>query len=88
LVLSFLEKEMARAKFCMVKLSVAQALKIRDYNDSVVKDSPLKFKCVECGKPVRPHTEAVGAAAYFGHLRRNPNCKLSDKLVKRATKKD
>lgn len=79
---------MAKAKFCMVKLSVAQALKIRDYNDSVVKDSPLKLKCVECGKPVRPHSEAVGATAYFGHLRRNPNCSLSDKVVNRTTDKD
>lgn len=75
---------MAKARYCLVKLSVDQALKIRDFNDSVVKDSPLKFKCVECHKTVRPYTSNPNSGAYFSHLKRNPDCSLSDKLIKRA----
>jgi hypothetical protein len=76
------------SKYCMIKVSVNQAWKIRDFNDSVIKDSPLKFRCVECGRAVRPYTKTENATAYFGHLRRNPDCSLSDSLAKRRLGKD
>lgn len=75
---------MPNAKYCYVKLTVAQALAIRDTDDSVIKDSRLRFKCVECGKAVRPYDKHENRSAYFGHLKRNKDCSLSDQLVTRA----
>ena len=62
-----------------IKVSVKKALEIRDH-DGVITDSRLLFKCIECGKTVRPYTKAKTQKAYFAHLRRNPNCSLSDHL--------
>ena len=64
---------------CFVVVNVKKALEIRD-EGGVIHDSPTMFKCVECGKTVRPHARGKGQKAHFAHLKRNPNCSLSDKL--------
>jgi hypothetical protein len=38
----------------------------------------IDFRCIECGKPVRPHKGSPYGAAHFEHLRRNSKCRLSD----------
>jgi hypothetical protein len=70
---------MARATTCFVKVSVKKALEIRD-EGGMITDAKNIFKCVECGRTVRPYTKGVGQRAYFAHLKRNPNCGLSDQL--------
>jgi len=72
------------AKFCLVKLTVSQALAIRNTDDSVIKDYRMRFKCVECGKAVRPYEKNSNSSAYFAHLKRNKDCSLSDKLITKA----
>jgi transcription initiation factor IIE alpha subunit len=75
---------MPLAKFCHVKLTVSQALAIRNTDDSVIKDYRMRFKCVECGQAVRPYESTKNAKAYFAHLKRNKDCSLSDQLDKKA----
>ena len=70
---------MPLATTCLINVSVKKALEIRDHG-GVIADSRLLFKCVECGKTVRPYTKAKTQKAYFAHLRRNPDCSLSDHL--------
>jgi len=70
---------MPLATTCLINVSVKKALEIRDQG-GVITDSRLLFKCVECGKTVRPYTKAKTQKAYFAHLRRNPDCSLSDHL--------
>lgn len=69
------------AKYCLVKLTVSQALAIRNTDDSVIKDYRMRFKCVECGKAVRPYEKNTNSSAYFAHLKRNKDCSLSDPLT-------
>jgi hypothetical protein len=73
---------MPKATKCTIIISVKQALQIRD-GEGVIADKPTLFKCVECGKSVRPTVSAEGHhRAYFAHLRRNPKCSLSHELRK------
>ena len=64
-----------QARFGSDIVGIARALEMR----GGTKNSPssLKFTCLECGRPVRPHKEGGGAAAHFEHLARNPQCGLS-----------
>lgn len=58
-------------------LDVANALRAKNrYTRSMKPD----FRCVECGKPVRPHSAGGHGDAHFEHLERNPACSLSDPL--------
>jgi len=71
---------MAKSKSCYVKINVNQAISIREGHKLVIDDARTKFKCIECGKPVRPTIKTTLASAHFSHLRRNPDCSLSDHL--------
>jgi hypothetical protein len=66
---------MPRADTCHLKVSVEDALTLRNLE---VKKKLLEFRCVECGKPVRPFSASADSAAHFEHFKRNPNCSLSD----------
>lgn len=65
------EQVMPRATDCVARITVAQALELRD--------SGIQFLCSECNQPVRPH-KAGGdiMEAHFEHLARNHDCSLSD----------
>ena len=71
---------MPKSKSCFIKINVNQAISIREGHKLVIDDARTKFKCVECGKPVRPTIKTTLASAHFSHLRRNPDCSLSDHL--------
>ena len=46
---------------------------------SVDHTNQRRGRCLECKEPVRVHRAAVnGMAAHVEHLKRNPNCDLSD----------
>lgn len=66
---------MPRAQTCLLEVSVADAITLRELE---VKKDLLKFRCVECGKAVRPFRASDDAAAHFEHVKRNPACTLSD----------
>lgn len=68
---------MPKATQCLVKINIKQALQIRE-GDALIDDKPRLFKCVECGKTVRPVIGTKGRRAYFSHLKRNENCSRSD----------
>lgn len=72
---------MPRAAICRLstEISVEKALVMRD-GDKALNDLIIEFRCVECGMPVRPHKKSENMDAHFEHLRRNPNCALSDPL--------
>jgi hypothetical protein len=76
---------MPLATKCLVIVNVKKALEIRD-EGGVIHDSPTMFKCIECGRTVRPRAKGKakknekGQKAHFAHLKRNPNCSLSDHL--------
>jgi hypothetical protein len=75
---------MPKATKCMVKINVKQALEIRDSGSVMLALKNNMFKCVECGKGVRPAVDKDGHhRAYFSHFRRNPKCSLSHELLKR-----
>ena len=62
---------------CYVKVTVKKALEIREQG-GVISDKPSLFKCVECGQTVRPSQNTKNQRSYFSHLKRNPQCSLSD----------
>ena len=67
---------MARAVKCTLdgrEISVKEAIALRKG-----KRMNIGFRCTECNKHVRPHKESLYGAAHFEHLRRNPQCRLSD----------
>jgi len=78
------ELPMPLATQCYVVVNVKKALEIRD-DGGVITDSRSLFKCVECGKTVRPYSKGKGQKAHFAHLKRNPDCSLSDQLDKRSS---
>jgi len=53
------------------RISVLRALEL-----TRVRPRP-PFSCLECGLPVKPHSEGGGAEAHFEHLARNAKCSLS-----------
>ena len=59
------------------QIDIHEALQLRDQAKQSHASYP-DFRCVECGKPVRPHKEGGHAGAHFEHRSRNPNCRLSD----------
>lgn len=69
-----------------IKVSVKKALEIRDHG-GVITDSRLLFKCVECGRTVRPYERSQKQKAHFEHLSRNPKCSLSHKIQKKLKSK-
>jgi hypothetical protein len=73
-----MEISMPLSTKCIVVVNVKKALEIRE-NGGVISDSSTLFKCIECGKTVRPYTKTKDSKSYFSHLKRNPNCSLSDK---------
>jgi hypothetical protein len=75
---------MPLATYCLVKVNVKKALEIRE-EGGVITDKPTLFKCIECGKTVRPYTKAKDQGSYFAHLKRNPKCSLSDTRNKRES---
>ena len=68
---------------CYVVVNVKKALEIRD-DGGVITDSRTLFKCVQCGKTVRPYSKGKDQKAHFAHLKRNPDCSLSDHLDKKS----
>jgi hypothetical protein len=72
---------MPKATTCIFgenRISVAEALRLRDEADRTGVDRPL-FRCVECGNVVRPHKGgANGQQAHIEHWERNADCSLSD----------
>lgn len=71
---------MARSTMCTLdecEISVEQAIELRDAAQHRKIKKP-DFRCMECGRPVRPHKAGGIACAHFEHLDRNPNCRLSD----------
>jgi len=57
-------------------ITVEAALPLRDDAKRVGQTSP-DFRCIDCGKAVRPHRDGGDGAAHFEHLERNPACPLS-----------
>jgi len=72
---------MPRATYCFIKVNVKDALAIRD-KGAVISDDPKLFKCIECGKTVRPYSKGPNHRPYFSHLRRNSKCSLSHEKKK------
>jgi lipopolysaccharide biosynthesis regulator YciM len=71
---------MARSTICTLdgrEISVEKAIELRDTNQFRKNNKP-NFRCMECGHSVRPHNAGGIACAHFEHLKRNPNCGLSD----------
>ncbi len=71
---------MARATVCVLagqEIGIEEALQLRNQRSRRGVPHP-DFRCVECGELVRAHKEGGGARAYSEHLRRNPDCRLSD----------
>jgi len=71
---------MARAEKSIMEekeITVEKALIISDAWPSRRRKS-LGFRCIECGKAVRPHKAGGNGAAHFEHMERNPQCQLSD----------
>jgi hypothetical protein len=64
-------------------VTIEDALDIRGSKEKIERQKLLNMLCVECKQPVRPHKAGAHGAAHFEHYRRNPACKLSDKLKDR-----
>jgi len=60
---------------------VRNGTKTRITVDEAIEKNDRRGTCVSCGEPVRTHQKAKnGAAAHAEHIKRNPNCQLSDHL--------
>jgi len=71
---------MPRATECILgndRISVKEAIQLRDIAETQKNKKP-DFRCVECGRPVKPHKGGGTGGAHFEHLERNPKCSLSD----------
>jgi hypothetical protein len=71
---------MPRAGECRVNgelVGIDEAIMERDNARQVGQADP-DWRCVQCGRPVRPHRASFHGASHFEHLERNPNCSLSD----------
>jgi hypothetical protein len=71
---------MARATSCKLngkEIDVSEALDLRDQTRAKRLRDP-DFRCIECGKPVRPHNEGSQGGAHIEHHARNERCSLSD----------
>lgn len=80
--LSQKENMMPKATTCTLNkmiITVEAALHLRDEAKRAGQTSP-DFRCVDCGKAVRPHRDGGSGAAHFEHLERNPTCPLSNRL--------
>lgn len=69
---------MPKATACVLNkkiIGVDEALELRD-----AAKRKSDFKCVDCGKAVRPHRAGGNGAAHFEHLERNPVCPLSHRI--------
>ena len=65
-------------KDALVSVGLANAL--RNLIDSTGVKVPfgyLGFRCPECNKPVKPHSDGM-QGPHFEHLKRNKSCSLSD----------
>ena len=71
---------MPRATTCLLNGNVIGVKDALDYRENArLRGKPTPdFRCIECHEFVRPHREGGNAAAHFEHLRRNPDCSLSD----------
>jgi hypothetical protein len=73
---------MPKATDCILNkksIGIEEALQLRDEAKRVGQLRP-DFRCVDCGKAVRPHRDGGDGAAHFEHLERNPACPLSHRL--------
>jgi hypothetical protein len=64
-----------KAEECVIGIDLATAL--RDFIDQLpvkVPKGDIGMRCLDCGKPVKPHAAGGGQAAHFEHLRRNKKC--------------
>jgi len=71
---------MPRATECNLNgslVSVDVAIQLRE-DRRTFPAQILDFRCLECGRPVRPHKAGAHGAAHFEHSDRNPDCPLSD----------
>jgi hypothetical protein len=69
---------MPKAITCVLNkkvIGVDEALNLRD-----TANRKPDFRCVDCGKAVRPHRAGGDGAAHFEHLERNPACPLSHRM--------
>ena len=57
-------------------VTIEDALASRDHA-RFHKIADPKWRCIECGESVRPHSDGGHASAHFEHLERNGNCSLS-----------
>jgi hypothetical protein len=74
------EVNMPLSDVCLVdgrRIWVGDAIRNREEARRLGRPFP-DWRCVECGRPVRPHRGSPYGAAHFEHLKRNPNCSLSD----------
>lgn len=71
---------MPRATTCALNGEVIDVLEALRRKARLTRSMKADFRCVECGKAVRPHKDGGHGAAHFEHLRRNPQCSLSDPL--------
>lgn len=58
-------------------VGINDAIEDRDNARRIGQPFP-DWRCVQCGRPIRPHRASNHGAAHFEHLERNPNCPLSD----------
>ena len=60
-------------------IGIEEALRIRDATPRDRRGA-LPFRCIKCGKPVRPHKKGTTAQeAHFEHRESNKACPLGDK---------
>lgn len=59
-------------------VDVDEAVNLRDEARRAGQTDP-DFRCVECGKVVRPHRIGRTTAAHFEHPDRNADCSLSNR---------
>lgn len=67
-----------RCNFGSREISVEEAIKLH-HQDRANNHKAPAFRCIECGRQVRPHQSGGHTSAHFEHLKRNKNCPLSHK---------
>jgi len=66
-----------KATECIIGIDLAVAL--RGFVDQLplkVPKGDIGMRCIECGKPVKPHA-SKGESAHFEHIKWNGKCSLA-----------